>query len=267
MKNYDLYGGLIQLQFTESSHRYKVSVDGEDFRPVRGVTTLLDTFIPKPFLIQWAAGLAADTFRDSISDFLNTGKQIDTECLNTIHTASKKAHTVRRDRGADVGTSVHYFIEEYLTNKNPSIPEDPQAAKAVEGFKEFIEKNKPEFESTEQPVYSKTYDYAGTYDAIMTINGKRYMTDWKSSDPAKVYKSGKPTGEVKAYASHVIQCAAYDIAYTEALNLPDDYFDGHAVIYVTKSGKVYDFYNTGVTDNKSAFVHGLKLSKRLKELE
>lgn len=267
--NYKLYNDTVELQFTQSSHRYKVSIDGGEFKPVRGVTGIIDSFIPKPHLISWAAKLSADTFKAGLTHVLTADAYERDEVINTLYMASKSAHTARKERGGDVGTLVHNFIEQYLTDQNPRTPDDKDAQRSISGFLEWIGKHKPEFISTEQPVYSKTYNFAGTYDAILKLDGKTYMADWKTSDPMKIYKNGKPSGQFTAYPSHMIQCAAYDLAYTDdKTGQPlSQTFAGHMVIYVTKSGKVFAYVNDDTVENKKAFIRGFKLSTRVKNLE
>lgn len=267
---YSLYDNDIELEFNVSSHRYKVNGSY-----VQGVTTILGSVTDKSNLINWSANLASELFRDRIQALVAGGKTITSDELETIYEDARRAHTVRKEAGGDVGTQAHNIIENYIANGAPLSSTDKKVAKVLKGFEKFLAEYNPKFIASEQLCYSKKYNYAGTYDAVIEINGKTYMADWKTADPMGVYRGSKHTGQFKAYPQHFYQCAAYDLAYCdEAIYVntinadPDTFkkFDGHAVIYITKSGKCYPYFSYDTTKNKETFVGGLKMARRNKEL-
>lgn len=68
------------------------------------------------------------------------------------------------------GTALHKTIEDFLNGKG----------KGNEAIRNFADKFKPEVVGTEDTVFSD-FGIAGTYDAILQINGSRVMIDWKRS--------------------------------------------------------------------------------------
>ena len=50
----EMYGGRVKYDYYDSSHRYKVAVDGKPAKYARGVTTLIGEIAPKPALVNWA---------------------------------------------------------------------------------------------------------------------------------------------------------------------------------------------------------------------
>jgi len=56
-----------------------------------------------------------------------------------------------------------------------------QISGKVEAVKRFFREVKPEVIEVEQPIYSSRWMYAGTPDAVMRINGRVVIVDYKSS--------------------------------------------------------------------------------------
>jgi hypothetical protein len=268
---YYLYNDTVELEFNVNSHRYKINGNY-----VQGVTTLLGSVTDKSNLINWSANLASDYFKTTVEELLAQKAPITPEVLETISEDARKAHRLRKEAGGDVGTQAHTIIQNYISDNVPLETSDKKVGKVLKGFQSFLDEYQPKFIEAEKVCYSKTYNYAGTYDAIMEINGKRYMTDWKTADPMGVYKGPKHTGTFTAYPQHFLQCAAYDLAYCDDSAFSqglENYhpekikkFDGHAVIYITKSGKCYPFFSYETIKNKDAFVSALNLARRNKEL-
>lgn len=259
-----LYNGEIELEFNEKSHRYKVNG-----KPVQGVTTILGDVTAKPGLIQWAVDLCMK-FND------------------------RQAHIKKRDSAGDIGTVTHKWIEDYIASgEYPPIPQDPQAQAACEAYQKWDLENKPKYLFSEKIVYSKEYNYCGTADVAFELDGKRYLADFKTSDPRRVFKSGRYTGAYQAYPEHFVQCAAYDVAYSEEQMKiawedkthpywikPEDHklvkyaqlktvyspFDAYMVIYVTKSGELHTFSCHKVDMLRRAWVGALTLQRALKDL-
>jgi len=240
-----LYNGDIQLKFTHNGHRYQID-QGQGWKPVQGVTTILGKVIAKDGLVSWAANLAVEAMLDGATP-----------------EEAKKAHTLKKDKGADIGSEVHTAIENHFYGKKVQVT-TPEAEKALQGFYEWLEPRKITSIKNEIPVYSKKYNYCGTCDFIAEIDGRRYIGDWKTSDPKRDYKNNRYTGKFLAYPEHFIQVAAYDQALREMGN---DAPDGHMVVYVTKSGKVHTFINKKVEENIAAWLAGLFLSRRLQALD
>jgi hypothetical protein len=87
-------------------------------------------------------------------------------------------------------------------------------------------------------VFSKTLEYAGTYDCMLKINGKTFLCDLKTTNASRKAPNG-------VYAEHFIQLGAYAHAYEEqrlyeegngGTNLVQ--VDGLMVISAKKDGKL-----------------------------
>jgi hypothetical protein len=85
-----------------------------------------------------------------------------------------------RDLAADRGTAIHEAAERYALGKNVEIT--PEIEGYVKAFDNFLYDFKPEFLMTEALVVSKTHGYAGTLDAIVTIEGRTYVLDIKTGN-------------------------------------------------------------------------------------
>lgn len=66
---------------------------------------------------------------------------------------------------------------------------------AVISFKQWVDEVKPKFIKSEQVVFNDEYNYAGTLDAIIELEGKTYILDYKTS--------------ANIYLSHEVQISSY----------------------------------------------------------
>ncbi len=99
------------------------------------------------------------------------------------------------------GTTVHSIIEAYKASgvKVESIPEIKPFSDA---FFQWIKDFDAELEESEKTVFSEKYQYAGTLDLLIRLNGELVLVDVKTSKDGAIY--------VESY----LQCSAY----IEALN-------------------------------------------------
>jgi len=93
--------------------------------------------------------------------------------------------TAKRDYEAagDIGTRVHAAIEQYFKleiSRATIVGVEDDILKPMDAFLEWVNKNDVKCLLSEHTVYSKI-GYAGTLDFIGTINGKKYLVDFKSS--------------------------------------------------------------------------------------
>lgn len=183
-----------------------VDVDGpapEDLQ-MWSVTTIIDC-LDKPGLIYWAA---EETGKASI-DSERTWKAIledqgRDEAVKWLRDARfRKPKGYRSDTA--LGTDVHAACEEYaLTGTRPEV--DDEVRPFLDQFDRWLQKFTPSYQATEVCVYNPTYGYAGTADAFMTIDGVRFIVDYKSSRKS-VDARGKTR---KPYPEQVgLQLAAY----------------------------------------------------------
>lgn len=278
-----LYKGSVLIRFNEGNHRYTVSTDGETWEYKLGVTTILKS-LAKEALMLWPMDEALKTlFGQEFAEIrLDSGDTVfkpvyvPSKALlgpntpyspavlqNALETA-RMAHMVKRDKGGDVGTLVHQQIEAYL-NKQPITPTgNKEADKAVDAFRGWFEKeydNGLRVLNTEQVVYSKQFDYCGTYDALFEKDDKKILVDFKTSN----YSRTAPLG---IYAENFLQLAAYAQAYTEELKTD---IDDYMVINCSKQGKVSTktVSELGVSTEslQNLFTSVLSIYKGIKNLE
>ncbi len=77
------------------------------------------------------------------------------------------------------GKTVHEAVENYLLYGVEDIK--PELRGYFEGFKAWIDKNKPQTIKTECRIYHKTMLYAGTADLPCYVGGKATLVDWKTT--------------------------------------------------------------------------------------
>lgn len=249
-----LYDGQVELEFNERGHRYKITKDGQT-NYTTGVTSILRRVVAKEGLMFWAVSEAVAVFERAFPS-------LTPETLKDVLEEARTAHTAKKEAGGDVGTLVHKAIENYIAGVETSVPKE--AEKPFNAFLEWVKQSRVQFTESELPVYSRQYDYAGTLDAIGEIDGKKYIIDFKTSEPRKIFAGRKFTGQYSFYPEHFVQVGAYHQALQEESG---EDFDGHIVVYITKQGMVFPFKNTEVEKNKLAFLSALGLFRRLGELE
>lgn len=258
---FTLYNGEITLEFNEGAHRYKVNGEYKE-----GVTTILNSVTSKDGLIDWAAGLASNTLRDTLKALLKKKGTLYPEDIDTASEDAKKAHTYKKNKGGDVGTQTHKIIADYIQSQIDKVNtpiqenENTQVSNALRAFREWNEKYQPDYLLTEQPVYSIQNQYCGTLDCLARIDGKITMIDFKTGNP----KTNYYTKEAKSYPKDFLQCAAYDIAYSEETNISAEQY---MLVYITKTGELHTFINDELAENKEAWLAALVLSRRFKKLE
>lgn len=234
VKRFSLYGGTVELLFNDKGHRYIVN----GIEKI-GVTTAL-SIINKPALIQWAVNEAVTYLKSE----LKAGQGYDELELNNLLETAKKAHRVRKQNAADFGTIAHKWIERYIKGENPEPPVNNTLRKATEVFLKWVKDNNVEFISSEQPVYSKKYDYCGTVDFICKVNGNYYIGDLKTSKGI--------------YQEYHMQLAAYRYALEEETGQS---YAGSLIVRIPKEedDKIEIAHINNYRDNARAFFYALGL--------
>jgi len=187
-----LYGK--PLVFKEKSHRYFW-----DGKPIPSVTTILGR-LQKQALIQWAANCAVDHIEANGDEsarepglFLVTAA-----CL----TEARKAHTVKRDAAADVGTFLHDYARRRLAGEAVAVADaDDPTRKVIEAFEDWRAQHDIVPLGLERRSMSLKHWYAGTMDFWGTIDGRLSVLD---------FKTGKGI-----YDEYWMQTAAYEHALLE----------------------------------------------------
>lgn len=207
MEQYKLYGGKVVLNFDEKRHIYSVGK-----KKAWGTTSIIGV-LDKPALLYWVANQTIGF----IEKTLVPGKSLDELEIKWMLDEAKKAFRVRRDKAADIGTLVHEWLERYIKagvnkEKLPALPTNKEMRHCLKGFFDWVKDNKVKFIASEQKIYSKKYNYAGTFDASAIVNGKRTIIDFKTGKglypemklQATAYLMAKEEEEKKTYPGGVI---------------------------------------------------------------
>lgn len=193
----------------------------------KGVTTILGQTLAKD-LMKWAV----DCMSEYLEDKLPSVRKEDLE-------EGAKEYTRRRDSGASTGTEAHALVENLLKGVQVNTSgASKEALNAYNAFKQWFEDVAPTIINVEEVIYSALFDYAGTYDAMLNINGRVYLTDLKTTNASRKAPDG-------VYAENFIQLGAYANAHEEqrvheeangGTNLVK--IDGLAVISAKKDGRM-----------------------------
>lgn len=225
----ELYGGKVKLTFQEFQHQYKL----EDGTLVPSVTTILSV-LNKPALINWAANQAVDY----VAAGLKPGVSYDEVQLQQLFNAARKAHAIRKQDTADIGSMVHDWIERYINGEKPEMPINEQLKKSVENFLDWQKKNKVEFLLSEQPVFSKEHKYCGTLDFVAKIEGELFLGDIKTSSAI--------------YDEYFLQLAAYGVARSE--EFPEEKYKSQGIIRISRDGSFQFKLSQNSEDSFQAFL-------------
>jgi len=186
MESYKIYGGAVELDFDDKRHRYYVTDRdmGLDNEWVPGCTSITGV-INKPALMGWAVKMAGEHIREN----LKPGVALDEVQISQLITDAKRAHRQKKESAADLGTMIHAWIEQYIKAemnikgfKKPEDPTNEKMQSAVLAFFDWRNKHKVTFTHSEQKVYSRMAQVAGTIDAVGTIDGKLAIIDFKTSN-------------------------------------------------------------------------------------
>jgi len=175
-----LYKDKVEIKFFPDGHAYWVNG-----KRVSGVTTFIGILDKSRALIPWAVGL----FKQYLTERVEKGITIDDITQGSIQ------HALRKEEAANIGTQVHDWIEKYIKDEEPEMPESKEAQIGVNAFLDWVKSNKVKFISSERVVYSKKYNYVGKMDIEAKVNGKLCLIDIKTSNGL--------------YNSYNLQTAAY----------------------------------------------------------
>jgi hypothetical protein len=197
--------------------------DDEDLT-LWSVTTIIGV-LDKPALLYWAAEQTANAAIDSKATWTamadDEGRDVAVKWLRDAR--FRRPKTKLSD--AALGTVTHKVCETYaLTGEKPgkdfveqliADAGGPQVDVAGETnivgqnlnqFDQWLHRFTPSYQATEVCVYNPTYGYAGQCDAFLTIDGVRFIVDYKSSRNPRDGQ-GRPK---KPYPEQVgLQLAAY----------------------------------------------------------
>jgi hypothetical protein len=180
------------------------------------VTSILSQ-MEKPALISWASNCAVDHIAENIKTIQNpSGPHVVDHVLRDARQAFRHAG----DKAKGIGTMVHDAIEQYVKGGKDAIGEVPtEVENSLLAFYDWEAKNHVVWEESELTLFNTKDGYCGTCDAVATVNGVRYLVDFKTSKAV--------------YDEYRLQLAAYREAYN--LMFPDKYLEHVAVLRLDKA--------------------------------
>jgi hypothetical protein len=126
--------------------------------------------------------------REAALDDLLTARPGDRQGRSNFMLEAADAANQQRDKAAARGTEVHAIAEAMSRGENPEVPEELQGY--VDAAKKFREEYPDmKFIYTEATVYNPDARTMGTTDAIVELDGKRYVLDYKTNKNANVRDS------------------------------------------------------------------------------
>ncbi len=157
----------------------------KDLTKVPGVTTIIGRFKESGGLINWASSVGWQQGME--------GRPLD----------------IYAGKAADIGTYIHALVESHLKDLDPpEMPKEfsqPQQQQAMDGYGAYREWERQTglgVMSMEEPLVSEQHRFGGTIDALLSINGKLAIGDWKASNAI--------------YADYLLQGAAYIHLFEES---------------------------------------------------
>ena len=102
-------------------------------------------------------------------------------------------YNAKKDEALDTGTIVHDFCERYVKSQIKGIEaefdisahmetiKDEAAINGITAFVDWVCQHDIVWLDSERVIYSKQWNYVGTFDAVAIIDGKKYLIDFKTS--------------------------------------------------------------------------------------
>jgi hypothetical protein len=214
-----------------SSQRGRYYQWGEESFP--SVTTIIGNVL-RPYLQKWAADQVAKYAVQNADIFLGLIHRGDPEGAQRWLAGAALA---RSGAAMKRGSAIHAAAEAYANGLD--LPKDPDIAPYVRQFERWVEEFDPAYraEEIEFTVFSRKHGYAGTADAIVDIDGQRFLVDYKSADAGKT-----------PYADVALQLSAYryaDFIGRDHRELPMPQVDRTAVLHITPERYLFVPVDTG----------------------
>lgn len=214
-----------------SSPRLRTTTDkGSFYRwhndpfPFASVTTIIGGGVPKKAIPYWAARRVAEVAFDMPDEWTGMARADAVRWL-------KGAPWRERDAAAVKGGDIHDWCERYVLGHPVTVDDAPEEQRPyLAGFLSFIADWEPTWEMAEASVFNRQYRWAGTLDAIMTIehqNLGRLLVDYK-------------TNATGVFPETSLQLAAYRhaefVAMPDGSEVPMPEVDRCAVLHLTPNG-------------------------------
>jgi len=226
-----------------------------DGKKMTGVTTIVGGVFPK-VLTWWASGLALSPLGwgnknnlpiPELDKLAQEGKEnIENMSVKEYRLFLQKCyrgHKTELDRTADIGTTVHNGIEDYI--KTGHVPEmGSNERKMVDNVLNWFKENNVKVIESEKKLYSVKHWYAGTVDLVIEMDGRKYIADIKTS---------KQVG-----TSYFAQMGGYHIMLDEMTKGEHD-IKGYVVIRTGRDGTFETVMSEDVSGDKKLFLSALEV--------
>jgi len=180
-----MYNWTVNITFFPVSHQYKLN-----WEKILSVSTCSWIIDKSWILIPWATNLARDYLLDIVRKW---EVELTEEMINT----ACNLHKERKETAWNIGKIAHAWAENYIKTGEMTLPEDDKVAQAVTWFLDWAVAHNVQFEISERMVYSKEHNYVWILDAIATIDWKRYLIDFKTSNAIYLLDYGMQTSAYK----------------------------------------------------------------------
>ena len=223
------YNGTETLQFDRANWTWYRHVDG-GLAPLAGVTSVLHVIDKSLYLVPWAAKMGYLALLRTMPRTEDAEGHVFTDSIpwgdfDALAQKAKGAHKEKLEDAGDVGGLAHKWIEnsiKHAIQHNDGIvddldvmaPTDERAVNCGLGALDWMKKHNVRFLTTERPIYSRKYGYAGTADGTALVDScddpkccpsifqdELSLIDWKSSNQLSV--------------DYLLQTAAYLFALHE----------------------------------------------------
>ena len=207
--------------------RFYVPADTGEKYP--GVTSILDV-LPKPALKYWAERMVAERAVDELQSWI--GMVIRGDRDEAIKYVKGAPYARKAGEAARKGTDLHDLFERMaLGGKVLKRDVHPDLWADVVQFKDFLKVVEPEFHEMEVTVFSESPRYAGSFDALATVNAPQADGSMGRLKVMLDYKTGKGV-----YPETALQLTAYATAdyilRPDGVRDPIPEVDGGAVLHV-----------------------------------
>lgn len=182
----DMYDGKVTLEFDNAKHRYTIYDDEHPYpgkgRIAQSVTGIIDV-LNKPLLVPWAA----KTCGLFLEQHWKPGQAYTQTEIAALIVQMKREHKKIKEDAADVGSTVHKWIEGYVksileTGEAVPWPSGEKEQEACSAFLQWEREHDVKYLHSEFRVYSRKHHYAGTSDLDIEVDHERGIWDLKTSN-------------------------------------------------------------------------------------
>ena len=213
LKEYKLYNDTVTLSFDEEAHEYYYNDE-----IVPSTTKIIDEVLAKHALKFWAVKVTLEWIKTQIIP----GTRMGVETIDAILKSAKFVHSRKSEEATTIGSNAHKWIERFVEIAMEELPfsgekwpenwnerngvrlETRDAINAANAFLNWYHENDVTFIYSERKVYSKAYNYSGTFDLFAIVNGVLSIIDFKTSK--------------NIYPDYLVQGSGYWNAFQEELD-------------------------------------------------